>query len=308
MVRTSRRCASDITTAADEVRAAEHGVLSRDVAAARPETRRRLRNEVWSTYGGVVVTHNGPLDERQRAWVAVLRAGPGAVLAAAWAMREHGVAVDLPDRPQVVVPAYRSWPRIPGVDVRRSRLLGPEHVHPVRQPPVLRLARATLDATSLCRDPDDVRALLCAPVQQRRLRPAELRSSLALLGPLTGRSVVLRTLDDLELGAQSTHELRFTRGLRKRRLPAPEQQRLCHRPGGKAYLDFWWERYRLHVEIDGLAHLWVSTWLADLARTNELAIGEPATRLRFAGFQLIEQEDRVFDQVVRGLKAGGWTR
>lgn len=263
---------------------------------------------MWTSYGGVVVMHNGPLDERQRAWTAVLRAGPGAVLAGAWAMREHGVRLEVPDRPQVVVPARRSWPRMPDVDVRRSRLLGPEHVHPVRQPPVLRLARATLDATSLCRDPDDVRALLCAPVQQRRLRPAELRSCLAIVGPLTGRSLVLRTLDDLELGAQSTHELRFTRGLRRRRLPPPEHQRLCRRPGGKAYLDVWWERYRLHVEIDGLAHLRVSDWLADLARANELAIGGPATRLRFAGFQLLEQQDLVYDQVARALGAGGWTR
>jgi very-short-patch-repair endonuclease len=301
------RSTTQVTPSADEARAAEVGVLSPEVAAQHPDTRRRLRSGAWRAYGSVVVTHNGPLDEAQRAWVAVLRAGPGAVLAAAWAMREHGVVLTVPARPQVVVPASRSWPRIPDVDVRRTRLLGPEHVHPVRQPPVLRLARATLDATSLCRQPDDVRALLCAPVQQRRLRPAELRSCLATLGPLTGRSLVLRTLDDLELGAQSVHELRFTRGLRRRRLPMPDHQRLCQRPGGKAYLDFWWDRYRLHVEIDGLAHLWVTAWLADLARTNELAIGGPATRLRFAGFQLLEQEDVVYDQVVRALAAGGWT-
>ena len=296
-----------LTTVADDALAAEHGVLSRELAAARPETRRRLRSRTWKAYGSVVVTHNGPLDQAQQAWVAVLRAGPGAVLAAAWAMREHGVSLEVPARPQVVVPALRSWPRIPDVDIRRSRLLGPEHVHPVRQPPVFRLARATLDATSLCRDPDDVRALLCAPVQQRRLRTAELRTTLARLGPLTGRSVVLRTLDDLELGAQSIHELRFTRGLRRRRLPVPEHQVRCQRPGGMAYLDFWWERYRLHVEVDGLAHLWISNWLADLARTNDLVIGGQATRLRFAGFQLLEQEAVLFDQVTRALVAGGWT-
>lgn len=303
----SARRSIPFSTVPDEARAAEHGVLSREQAARRPETRRRLRSEAWQSYGGVVVTHNGQLDAAQQAWVAVLRAGYGAVLAAAWGMRQHGVRVDVPDRPQVVVPAFRSWPRIPGVDIRRSRVLGPAHVHPVRQPPVFRLARATLDATSLCRHPDEVRALLCAPVQQRRLRVDELRTCLAQLGPLTGRSLVLRTLDDLELGAQSIHELRFRRGLRSRRLPMPDHQRLVRRPDGKVYLDCWWERYNLHVEIDGLSHLWVSNWLADLERSNELEIGRPATRLRFAGFQLLEREDVVFDQLTRALVAGGWT-
>lgn len=292
---------------ADEAVAAEHGVLTRDTAAQRPEASRRLRSGAWTSYGGVVVTHNGPLTTQQLAWVAVLRAGYGAVLAAAWAMREHGVVLEVPERPQIVVPAVRSWPRIAEADIRRSRLLGPEHVHPVQQPPVLRLARATLDATSLCRDPDGVRALLCAPVQQRRLRTSDLRASLALLGPLPGRSLVLRTLDDLELGAQSIHELRFTRGVRRRALPMPEHQQRCTRPGGKAYLDVWWERYQVHVEVDGLAHLQVSNWLADLVRGNELEIGRAATRLRFAGHQLLEQEDLVFDQVRRALTAGGWT-
>lgn len=274
----------------------------------RPETRRRLRAGVWVAYGSAVVTHNGPLTAQQESWIAVLRAGEGAVLAAAWAMREHGVTLDVPARPQVVVPAYRSSPYIPGVDVRRSRLMGTRHVHPARQPPTFRLARATLDAASLSRRPDDVRTLLCAPVQQRRLRVAELRSSLRSLGPLPGRALMLRTLDDLELGAQSSHELRFLQGLRRRGLPMASLQTMKQRPDGKAYLDAWWERYRLHVEIDGLAHLWVGNWLADLERSNELEIGSSARRLRFAGFQVLEREDMVLGQVERALVAGGWQR
>ena len=119
---------------------------------------------------------------------------------------------------------------------------------------------------------------------------------------------MLRTLDDLELGAQSSHELRFLQGLRRRGLPMASLQTMKQRPDGKAYLDAWWERYRLHVEIDGLAHLWVGNWLADLERSNELEIGSSARRLRFAGFQVLEREDMVLGQVERALVAGGWQR
>jgi len=291
---------------ADVLLAAELGVLSMEQAASRSECRRRLRAGAWVRYGDVVVTHNGQLTPEQTDWVALLRCGHGAVLAAASAMCWLGVQLPRPPWPQVVIPACRSAPRLPGVDVRRSRLLGPLEVHPVRQPPVLRLARATLDAASLARTPDDVRALLCLPVQQRRLRVPELRAALLRLGPHPGRALMLRTLDDLERGAQTVHEQRFSRLLRRAGLPEPERQVLRVGVDGRRYLDAEWEAYGVHVELDGLAHLWVSQWVEDLQRSNELEIGAPSRRLRFPGHLLFEDSDRVLDQLRRALVAGGW--
>ncbi|MCW2715627.1 MAG: hypothetical protein JWN88_2674 [Frankiales bacterium] len=118
---------------------------------------------------------------------------------------------------------------------------------------------------------------------------------------------MLRTLDDVELGAQSTHELRFTRALRRAGLPPPDRQTWRQRPDGRRYLDCWWETFQLHVEIDGLAHFRVTQWVADLDRTNELEISASARRLRIVGFLLWEQQSRVLDQVRRALQAGGWT-
>lgn len=295
-----------LTYGADALAASAHGVLTSEQASTRPEARRRLRSGAWRRLGTVIVTHNGPLTCEQAEWAALLQAGEGAVLAATSAMRLHGVRVEAPRLPQVVVPARRAKPIVVGAVVRRSRLLGPTEVHPVRQPPVMRLVRATLDSTSLLRVPDDVRAVLCAPVQQRRLRVAELRAGLARLGPLTGRSLVLRTLDDLELGAQSTHELAFVRALRRAGLPQPERQRLVRRADGRSYLDAWWDAYGVHVEIDGLGHLLVVQWTRDLTRANELEIAGTACRLRFAGHQLLEQEQLVVGQVRRALVARGW--
>lgn len=286
----------------------EAGVIAPDLPERPPMTAAKVRRGIWRSYGGVVVTHNGPLTDEQREWVALLRSGFGAVLAAASAMRRNRVQMDAPPRPQILIPWARTAPRLPETDVRRTRLLTGQDVHPARQPPQLRLPRATIDAASLARRPDDVRALLCAPVQQRRARTDHLRAVVLRLGPVTGRSLMLRTLDDIELGAHSVHELRFTRALLRAGLPQPDRQTWRQRPDGRSYLDCWWEQFGLHVEIDGLGHLRIGQWVADLDRANELEIAEVSRRLRIAGFRLFEDEAKVVDQVARALQAGGWTR
>ena len=288
--------------------ALESGVIAPGLVDDRPpETRTRVRAGTWASYGGVIVMHNGPLTREQAEWVALLRCGAGAVLAGASAMARGGVKVDPPARPQVVIPWWRPRLTVDLADVRRSRLMSAVEVHPTRQPPQFRLDRATIDAASLTRRPDDVRALLCAPVQQRRLLPTQLRAAVQRLGPVTGRALMLRTLDDLELGAQSIHELRFTRGLRRSGLPQPDRQVWREHADGRRYLDCEWDEYELHVEIDGLAHRLVRQWVADLDRTNELEIAKDSRRLRIVGFLLFESEAHVMDQVRRALLAGGWT-
>ena len=261
---------------------------------------------VWKAYGDVVVMHNGPLTPEQQAWMAVLACGEGAVLAASSALVASGIRVDRPVHPYVLVPFSRHVPRVADVVVRRSRVLGWHDVDPRRQPPRLRIARATIDMATLLRAPDDVRAALCAPVQQRRTYAGELRDVVARLGPLTGRELILRTLDELELGATGVHEQRFTRIVRRNHLPEPDRQVMRKRGDRRAYLDVLWEQYRLHVEIDGLSHLAATQWADDLDRLNELEIAKSERRLRFPGFLLIEQEQRVVDQLSRALTAGGW--
>lgn len=291
---------------ADLHRAEEVGVLPRGTLEGSPRGRSRVRAGAWSSYGGVVVMHNGPLTPEQEDWVAVLRAGTGAVLAAATAMRMSQVDVPRPPRPQVVIPWWRPALRMVEVDVRRSRIMTAEHVHPTRQPPQFRLARATVDAASLARRPDDVRALLCAPVQQRRVLVRQLRSAVLGVGPVSGRGLMLRTLDDIELGAQSTHELRFVRSLRRAELPQPDRQVWRVLPEGRRCLDCWWDRWRLHVEVDGLGHARIGEWVADLDRHNELVVLDEGRRLRVVGFRLLEREADVMDLVRRALLAAGW--
>ena len=292
----------------DLEQAAEAGVLGPRTARAEPLLARHLRRGVWLRRGRVVVMHNGPLTYEQQLWVAVLRAPAGTVLAGATAAVRRGLRWSQPLRPQVLSPFAGPLPALPGVSARRTRVLGPLDVHPTAQPPQLRLARAVLDQAGLVRRPDDLRALLAAPVQQRLLRVEHLLAVLGRLGPLRSRALVLHTLLDVQGGAQSLHELTFLRVLRQAGLPLPDGQVVREGPRGRRYLDAVWSRWCLHVEVDGLGHLLVGTWAADCDRSNELELQSTAERrLRVPGFWLYERAEHVVDQVRRGLLAGGWT-
>jgi hypothetical protein len=199
------------------------------------------------------------------------------------------------------VPSTGPLPHLPGVEVRRTRLLDARDVHPTAQPPQLRLPRALVDAASRQERPDDVRALLCAGVQQRLVRADDLRSVVGRLGPVRHRALLLRTLDDVEAGAHSVRELQFLRAVRRGGLPPPDLQVVRVRPGGRHYLDAHWKAYALRAEVDGLGHLLVGTWAVDLDRANQLQLDGPQECcLRIPGFWLDERPDHVVDQVRRG--------
>jgi len=283
------------------------GVLAPSVAAGTPGLRRMLRLGLWKRYGQVVVCHNGPLTSEQAVWVAVLRSPRGVVLSGTAAAVRRGLRWTAPVRPELLVPAAGPLPHLQGADVARTRLLTSKDVHPTAQPPQLRLPRALVDRASRLDRPDDVRALLCAGVQQRLLRASDLREVVLRLGPVRHRGLLLRTLDDVEGGAHSVRELQFLRVVRRAGLPAPRLQVVRRRVGGRYYLDAAWEEYALHAEVDGLGHLLVAAWGADADRSNELELsGTKERRLRIPGFWLDERPAHVVDQLRRGLGLGGW--
>jgi hypothetical protein len=294
--------------APDLAAAEEVGVLAPARAQSHPELRSALRAGRWKRYGRVVVMHNGPLTPEQLLWASVLRSPSGVVLGGLTAAGRRGLKLPAPDRPELLVPAAGPLPHLQDVDVRRTRLLTAVDVHPSAQPPQLRLPRAMVDRASRLGSPDDVRALLCVGVQQRRVRAGDLREVVLRLGPVRNRALLLRTLDDVEAGAHSVRELQFLRLLRRGGLPLPEHQVVRRHAGGRHYLDAAWGEFALHVEVDGLGHLLVSSWSSDVDRSNELALAVRAeVRLRIPGFWLDERPEHVLDQVRRGLLRGGWS-
>ena len=96
---------------------------------------------------------------------------------------------------------------------------------------------------------------------------------LAAMPRLRRRRLVGTVLDDVEHGAHAASELDFLRFLRRQR-PARRRTGCSARSGsaGVRYLDAWWERQRVAVELDGAHHRSVAEWEADVLRANDVLV------------------------------------
>lgn len=252
---------------------------------------------------GVAVGHRGGLSDEQQVWAAVLFGGAGAAASGdlvTWLASGKG---DPPARLDVAVPeASQRSARGLFVPHRCSGLTA--LVHPVREPPQVRIAPAVLHAAAWAGTDRTAEWKVAAAVQQRLVRVRDLRTALVDMPRLRRRALVLSVLDDVELGAHARTELDFLALVRRNRLPLPDRLQLCVRGKTRCYLDAWWEAQRVGAEIDGAHHRLVGTWEADLLRANDIQVGHRDDRvllLRFTGGNLRHDESRVADQLRAAL-------
>jgi very-short-patch-repair endonuclease len=256
---------------------------------------------------------NGRLDRKQQLWVAVLAAGPEALLAGATAAAESGVQGLCAEPLQVIVPAAREVtgrlptlpPDMPAVRIYRSSILPGEH-RQIGRPPRTATARSVVDAAAWARSADEARYVLAAACQQRRVVPAEMLDVLAVMSRVRRRKLIRATLADIEGGAQSLSELDFVSLCRRYRLPLPDmQKRRRDADGRNRYLDAYWTRWQVHVEVDGSHHMDVREWAADMLRQNKIWIAGDRI-LRFPGWLVRTHPADVAAQLRAALTAAGW--
>lgn len=153
----------------------QDGIVARrqlmEIGACPHDIRRLLRRrDLVRVHPGVYANHNGPLSWRQRAWAAVLYAGPAAALDAESALRaENGsrggrAAEDAPIR--VAVDATRTVKDVDGIRVRRVGALA-GRVRWSSSPPRVRVEDATLHAALDTLDSRARYEVLAASVRSR---------------------------------------------------------------------------------------------------------------------------------------------
>ena len=300
-----------------QVVAEQDGVISRRQAGlgglSEDAWQWRLDTGRWRTIlPGVAVTHSGEATQRQRAWSGVLYSGRDALLSGDAALVEHGMRMPSGTVLDVAIPKERivvgrrltgDGPEFAGLVPHRVRRLS-QWRHPARQPPVVRVVPAVLQASAWATSDRAGEWRVAAAVQQRLVRPADLRRDLAQMVQLP-RTPLLRTvLDDVELGAHAASELDFLRFLRRSELPAPDRLQRPVRTGSVLYLDAWWERQRVCAEIDGAHHRVVGEWDADALRANHVVITERHDRvllLRYTTGNLRHDGPRVAAQLASAL-------
>ena len=123
---------------------------------------------------------------------------------------------------------------------------------------------------------------------------------------LPRRRLIRVTLNDIAGGAEALSEIDFGRLVRRFGLPNPDRQ-VVRRDGRgrRRWLDVYFDKWGVVVEIDGFWHMEAETWWADMERDNELTIAGERV-LRYPTFVVREQPETVARQIIAALRAAGW--
>ena len=230
---------------------AQSGLLSRHqligLGVTRSVVRAQLAARRWCQRSEHVFSvSTGPLSWEQRLWLAVLHAGPDALIGGLTAARVHGLRSWEREDITVLVDDPLSFEPLAGVRFFRTRrplaeLRGREEL------PLCRLEPAVLLFAGYEPNQRTAHGAIAAVVQQRLTTVTALRTWLERLRPLRRAKQFRPLLDDIEGGAHSLAEVDVRRACREYGVALPRGQRpRFDRRGRRRYTD-------LRVETPGWA-------------------------------------------------------
>ena len=276
------------------------------------DVRRMRRGREWVVvHRGVYVNHTGTPTWRQRAWAAVLHAGPGAAVDGASAIRAdagpgwRGCPDSDPIR--VAVDATRTVKAAAGVRVRRVAGLEAK-VRRSASPPRMRIEEATLDFALSRGDDHAAFEALAASVRARCTTAQRLLDAAANRPRLRRRRWLVDVLVDIRDGSCSVLEHGYvTLVERAHALPRSRRQHHENAAGGRGlYRDVHYEGLGVEVELDGRAfHEELGQKDDDLERDLALVVDERVS-VRLGWGQVFRRSCRTAGRVARILQARGW--
>jgi len=273
----------------------------------RGEVRAQVRAKRWQrVWTRSLCLHTGPVSSLGRQWAAVFEGGDRAQLDGESSLIASGLENYESDVLRVSVPRGVTPLRGPGLDIRRTRRWSVDDRAPSGVPRT-RVPVASVRAAMWAWSDKQASLLLTMPVQQGLTTAQHLGEALLAVRRDRRRSLMHAVVLDLLGGVRSLGELDFARECRRRGLPEPTRQVVRRGRDGRYYLDVSWDDFSLVVEIDGVHHTWATSVVPDALRQNEVTLTR-STVLRLPLLGLRVAADDFFDQVERGLCAGGWER
>ena len=298
--RALRRRAADLAST-------QCGVVSRRQLKGLGVTRWQVRAEIragrWRAHGRhTVAVHTAELAREALWWRAVFETGGGAALAGATALEAGGLK-GYDDPINVVVRKSKRHHKPPGIVVHETRRLLDGDVVEVGVPR-LRVAVAAVLGALWARTDRQAALLLVMSVNQRLTTPEQLSEVLARVRRDKRRRLLLAVVADIADGVRSMGELDFAALCRRAGLPEPDRQVVRRGPRGRVYLDAYWDRWGLVIEIEGVHHDAPENAVQDALRQNSISIGT-GTVLRIPLLGLRTDRDAFMAQVEQALHAAG---
>jgi len=217
-------------------------------------------------------------------WAALLRAGPGAVLSYETAAEVHGL-IDKPSKMiHITVPANLDpdrYSKIQGVVIHRSRNVISQRLPPWQLPrtPVV---ETVLDLVNASKTFDDAYSWLSRATGRQLATVGMIRDAVAARKRMRWRAWLVDALDDIAEGAMFPLERRYVRDVeRAHGLPSGRRQARRELASGVRYLDNFYDRYKLCVELDGRSsHPPEQKW-QDADRDNDNVFHDDVETVRF---------------------------
>jgi very-short-patch-repair endonuclease len=279
----------------------QHGVVTRAQLlelglSAKAIDHRVGQRRLHPVHRGVYAVGRPQLTRWGTLIAAVLSCGPGAALSHDSAgevlgiRRRRGGLIEVTLAPEVMR-------KRPGVRVHRATLPARERTerHGI---PVTGVVRTLVDlATRL--DREQLEAAVNEADRLDEIDPERLREALEQLHGRKGAASLRQLLDRRSFAlTESQLERRFLAIVRKAGLPLPHTQR---RVNGFR-VDFWWPRYRLVVETDGLRYHRTPAQQARDRRRDQAHVAAGITPLRFTHAQVAQEPaevERILNAAVR---------